>query len=308
MQTLQIIHNPTAGKADHSKAFLINLVKGFSPRINYISTKDDAWKAFEFDGTDLVFLAGGDGTVRKVFEKVLLKKEKGSEKVTCPVVLLPFGTANNIARTLNIFTDPLKMIAYGEEDVERYNYGDIEGLKEKDFFIESAGFGIFPELLSVMKNSNIYSDSPGKKMELALEQLISIVKDFKPEKIKIKTGGITIKGSFLLTELMKIKHIGPNVELAPEASVSDEYFHLVLIPEEKRKALETYLTNTLENKEEPGSVSDFVMTLRVKSVKIKSGSAVMHVDDELVKDYSGKYIRAEVRKGTIPFIKNIRFS
>ncbi len=48
---------------------------------------------------DFIVAAGGDGTIRKITKELLDRKL--SEK-TWPIALLPLGTANNIAQTLEI--------------------------------------------------------------------------------------------------------------------------------------------------------------------------------------------------------------
>ncbi|WP_335965783.1 diacylglycerol kinase family protein [Galbibacter sp. PAP.153] len=306
MQKIVIIHNPTAGSADHSKNFLMNLVDKSLLEIEYISTKEEAWKEYRLGDEDLILLAGGDGTVRKLFEKML--DAKWEEKRTGPqVVLLPLGKANNISKTLNIKGKPNRKIIYNANNAVWYNYGNIEGLKEENFFIESMGFGVFPQLLSIMKDLKTNNEAPEIKIKLALEHLIKVVKNYPPVTVEIKVEGINIEGSFLLAELMKIKHIGPNLQLAPHGAINDECFYLILITEGKREAFIRYLSSKLENKHKTENINDFAICIQTKKAKIKAKAPQLHIDDNLLENYSGKYMDISIKRGVFTFIENIKY-
>src|SRR5680860_18619 len=101
MKIAQIIHNPTSGNAEHSKEELIKMVEKTGYEVHYISTNDEGWEKFDQNNLDLIVVAGGDGTVRKL-AAVLLKNNVPDKQI--PIHVLPFGTANNIARSLGIPT------------------------------------------------------------------------------------------------------------------------------------------------------------------------------------------------------------
>ena len=64
----------------------------------YSSVKKKGWKEFE-NGLEILAIAGGDGTVRKVVKAMLSRKMH--EKIW-PIGLIPLGTANNIGKTLGL--------------------------------------------------------------------------------------------------------------------------------------------------------------------------------------------------------------
>src|SRR5690554_4953090 len=101
IQTIQIIHNPTAGEANHSKEWLTEMIAKFAAEVRYVSTKDKAWNTFKFNPKHPIFLAGGDGATRKVIKK-LLEANGTSLPSSSPIILCPCGKANNIAKSLNI--------------------------------------------------------------------------------------------------------------------------------------------------------------------------------------------------------------
>ena len=58
--------------------------------VRYQSTKDQSYKSALRERWDLIVVAGGDGTVAKVARRLRYRK--------APIIVLPVGTANNIAR------------------------------------------------------------------------------------------------------------------------------------------------------------------------------------------------------------------
>ena len=97
MKIINLLHNPTAGSEDHDREELISLMEKNGFECQYSSTKEN-WKDID-EKADFIVAAGGDGTIRKITKELLDRKL--SEK-TWPIALLPLGTANNIAQTLNI--------------------------------------------------------------------------------------------------------------------------------------------------------------------------------------------------------------
>ena len=66
MRLAQLLHNPGAGDEFHPKNELISMIEEtLDLECRYFSTKEKDWKDIE-PGIDLLIIAGGDGTVRKV--------------------------------------------------------------------------------------------------------------------------------------------------------------------------------------------------------------------------------------------------
>src|ERR1700750_2332887 len=147
MKIINLFHNPTAGKEEHDKEELTSLIekKGFECQYS-IMTKN--WKEID-EKVDFIVAAGGDGTIRKITKQLLDRKL--SEK-TWPIALLPLGTANNIAQTLNIEGSTEEIIqSWHQTHIKAFDVGRIRGLEGADFFLESLGYGMFPFLIKKMK-------------------------------------------------------------------------------------------------------------------------------------------------------------
>jgi len=294
MKKIQIIHNPTAGAGSHSKEQLIEMVTVAGHQYHYASTDDKGWKDFQMNKIDAYLVAGGDGTVKKL-ATVLMSNPLLQRK---PVYLLPLGTANNIAGTLSI--QPYDHLDFSQK-IHKFDCGRIEGLGSEDFFIESIGFGIFPELIAEMEKEKLKGAGPMDELDRSMEVLLEIVKNFKARKAKIRIDGIKMKGRFLLVELLNIRQLGPNLNLAPDADPGDAYFELVMITEDGREELLNYLEHSKQGK--PGHVDPnrFIHILKVKNVKMKWKGTELHVDDDIIKNYSGKNLTAEVMPGILEF-------
>src|SRR5688572_13921184 len=74
MKLAQLLHNPGAGEEAHSKKELIALIEEtLDVECRYFSTKEKDWQDIE-PGIDLLVIAGGDGTIRKVCRELLNRK------------------------------------------------------------------------------------------------------------------------------------------------------------------------------------------------------------------------------------------
>jgi len=115
MKYAKLVHNPTAGEGDHSKKKLIKKIEKAGYTCSYSSTKEKGWENIDEDKTDLLIVAGGDGTVRKSVAKLLTRKVIDKK---LPVALLPCGTANNIAKALGL-SDSIREIisSWGNKNI-----------------------------------------------------------------------------------------------------------------------------------------------------------------------------------------------
>jgi diacylglycerol kinase family enzyme len=293
MKKAQIVHNPAAGDGRHSKKAVTEIVKKAGYEADYLSTKKkDVWKDFRPHELDAVFVAGGDGTVHKLVEAILTVMPDRP----IPIHLIPRGTANNIAKTLQITTD--------NGNVKKVDYGRVLGLHKKHFFFESTGFGIFPELIFEMER-NAEKAVPHQKLKQALGELQEIVKKIKPVKASIKADGFTIKGSFLLVEVMNIQFLGPNLHIAPKANPGDGYFDLVLIYEKHRSEFLEFITENLYSSAKSLNLDNFVTTYRAQKVEMVCEPTKLHIDDHLLENYSGHTLGIELVPGTLEFVQNI---
>ena len=300
MKNAQVVHNPTAGDGKHSKNDILEVVEKAAEVVDYVSTEEENWGRSLQKKAEVIFLAGGDGTVNKLATR-LLHNEKLDPAV--PVYLLPYGTANNIGLTLEIPKKVKQPKPDFEKKIRKFDIGRVKGLKGMDFFLEGVGFGIFPELVKKMKKKGDKNETASQELQRIRENLLEVAKNFKACKAKIKLDGVKIKGKFLLVELINIRYIGPNFELAPNADPGDGFLDLVLIPEERREDLVTHLQDVLDGKKEQLPLRDFVQNLRVQHVEMQWKGKGVHVDDDLIKNYSGEKFEVSLDNGKFHFVE-----
>lgn len=300
MKKIQVVHNPTAGNAEQSKKELLARLKQNGREISYASTDDDGWEKFTLDDEDLIVLCGGDGTVRKL-ARVLLEKKKNKRKI--PIYLVPAGTANNIATTLNLESPRDFEFQQDLKNYQLFDYGKISNLDDSKFFLEGIGFGFFPELIRRMKETNeVPKETADEKLQRTLKVCRDIVEHMKPQKIKIKADGETVKGKFLLAEVLNTKHIGPNLKLAPQANPGDGLMDLILISPDDRSLLLDYIDSRIAGNAEDEDVHKFVKVMKVKKVKMKSKTSLMHVDDTILTGEKKYKFKMKVKEGEFMFL------
>lgn len=300
MKKAQIVHNPTSGNGEHSEAKIRQIVEKVADVVGYVSTNDEDWEKDLHKAAEIYFLAGGDGTVHKLAKELLQNEEI---KPGIPVYLLPYGTANNIGLTLGIPKLIEELEENFEERIGKFDVGKVDGLGNLSFFLEGVGFGIFPELIKKMEGDEKNGESASQELQRTLKRLLMITKKFKAQKAELNIDGVEVHGSFLLVELINVKFIGPNFQLAPNADPGDGYFDMVLIPETRRADLVSHLQNLIDGNEEPGQLKDFVQHLRVQQVKMKWEGKGVHVDDDLVEDYDRESFVVSVDNGRLSFVR-----
>lgn len=298
----QIVHNPTAGKDEHRQEEVEKFVQqGHFSKVKYVSTEEEGWEDFDKNKSDLIFLAGGDGTVHKLATVLLHSKYQDPRT---PIHILPLGTANNIAKTLDVVS-PYKLHAFdSSKQLQKFDVGRVKGLPGQDSFLEGVGAGLFPALIAEMKENPVEVGTANEELHYTLKRLLKIVKDFKAQQATIKTSGISITGRFLLLEVMNIQYIGPNFELASKADPGDGYFDLVLIPDEKREELMEYLEKMLLRQAGEDDLKDLVFSMRIRHAEIKWEDSHVHVDDDLIPEFTGGSFVVSVDRDRLRFVRN----
>jgi diacylglycerol kinase family enzyme len=286
-----LIHNPTAGDGRPSAADLTTILEKAGFSVRYRSTKKD-WKRALHDKSDLVVIAGGDGTVAKV-----LRELRGSGM---PAGLIPIGTANNVARTLGISGDAREIVAGWQLGDDRpYDVGLADSGKRQMSFVESAGGGLLAQLmLDADEHVEKAGSLVGSELDRALHHLRRQVQEAPAAAWKVQVDGIDRSGHYIAVEAMNIRHAGPSVPIAPDAEVGDGILDVVLIRDEERDALMDYIDQRLAQHEiKPPAF----MTYRGKRIELAVDRMPMRVDDRVVAEDGGTW-RITVDPGAVTFL------
>lgn len=163
--------------------------------------------------TDLVAV-GGDGTI--------VESINGIIDYPIHFGLIPMGTGNDLARSLDIPSDPkgaLKKILEGElTDVDL-------GCVNNVTFINSAGVGIDGDIIhDTTKIKNYFSGSAA----YLLSTLKSII-TFKPFKVHLTLDGVKLDRDAYLIAIGNGKYFGGGMKITPAANLSSGEFQICLV-------------------------------------------------------------------------------
>jgi diacylglycerol kinase (ATP) len=293
---ITVIHNPTSGFAQLSKDELLSRLRNQGYQAVYRSSKTDDLSQVLQDPGSLVVVAGGDGTVGKVAKHLVGRG--------VPIGLLSLGTANNIARTLAGFGYASQQItAWDSSQRKPYDVGLVQGIWGEMMFLEAVGFGIFAKLITVMDNdkNKRQRTSSGREDELhdVLVTLCEILSQYKAYDCSVMLDGVDYSGQYLAVEVMNIRSIGPNVDLAPQADPGDGMFDVVFISENDREGLNTYINKRLR-----GEAATLKTTVRrAKRITIAlTGRLQAHIDDEIVSTDSSAALDVTLNPSALEFL------
>lgn len=177
MKRARLVMNPVSGDTEPNPMKLPDIVSAMEAeniRADIAFTKPDespaliAKRAVE-EGYDMVVVAGGDGTVSEV--------AKGLIHAPIPLGIVPIGTFNNIARSLNLPTElqaACRVLAEGQI----YSI-DVGQANDEHYFFEAAGVGLDAALFPL--GEEIKGGRWGR-----LFQVARLTMDYKPERVRIQ--------------------------------------------------------------------------------------------------------------------------
>ena len=290
-----MFHNPDAGSSDHSQKELRSQIEEAGFSVIFSTTDADEVKKIIPDKTDYVAIAGGDGMVRKVVDQMLNRKVIDG---LFTVGVIPLGTANNIARTLDLPFEAEEMIQrWRKGNVRRVDVARLEGLKDKRFFLEGLGCGLIPRLIKDMRDLDKKPETPEKELTMAVEYLLKLARNIKPFMCTIEADGTSFKGKVLMVEVMNMKTIGPNLPVAHKADPSDGLLDVLYVTEDDRETLINFIQSRLDGKEVPLEAH----RITAKEVKLTAEDGSIHVDDK-IQEAGKECINIDLRKGLLEFL------
>ena len=271
-----LIHNPTAGDGRPTGKDLERILADAGFQVRYQSSKGD-WKKAVDRAEGLIVVAGGDGTVAKVFRRVCGRD--------VPVAVLAMGTANNIARSLGLLGDVSALVANWDLDHPRpFDVCMATSLKSKRRevpFVEACGGGLF---VTAIERGPDEVEEPGKlvggELDRALTSLLRIVDEARPAKWRVEIDGKDYSGSYIAVEAMNIRLTGPGIPLASDADPGDGLLDVALVRHGDRGPLRDYIERRLAHQEH---VPPEVEVVRGRRIVMEPSGPRVRIDDGLVK-------------------------
>ncbi len=223
MKRARIIYNPTAGREIFKRRIADVLQKleiaGFEASCHATTGAGDAAAAARTAVErkyDVVICSGGDGTINEVVNGL------AEQEYRPKLGIIPTGTTNDFARALHIPRDidaAVDIISAGETipvDIGRMN---------DHYFINIAGGGKLTELTYEVP----------AKMKTVLGQLAYYLKgmemlpSIRSTDVSIEYDGKLFEGEIMLFLVALTNSVGGFEKLAPDASINDGLFSLLIL-------------------------------------------------------------------------------
>ena len=176
-------------------------------------------------GCDFLIAVGGDGTLHEVINGVIRSDIPPGKR---PVVgLLPYGSANDFARTAGVNKSIEELIELIQTNsIQKIDLGKIELTRsgEIHYFINIAGVGLGPEVVRKMEQSTSI-------LGPEYHYFWNIIKGFLSYKKKLlscssKSWGW--KGRLLQMAIANGRYFGSAICIAPDARLNDGQFQLCI--------------------------------------------------------------------------------
>jgi diacylglycerol kinase (ATP) len=217
------------------------------------------------DGYRLIIAMGGDDTIEAIIRGLAGSKAR--------LGMIPVGTANNLAKSLGIPEDPLQacaLIAAGP--VRKLDLGQVKVRKGKKLpFFELVTVGIaaavYPDALHVRK---------GRLSSLTGAIQTVLTHEPNPKMTVILDGESHITVESLLAIVANVPLIGPNMLVAPDASIDDARLDLAVYPGLNKAELLAYFTKLMnEGQAEDGPIQRY----RARRLTIKASPKLQVMAD-----------------------------
>jgi diacylglycerol kinase (ATP) len=269
-----LIHNPTAGAVGQPGARqLCKLIEQCGHEVRYYSSKSKKWSAALREQSDIVAVAGGDGTVGRVLRRMVGHK--------VPVAILPMGTANNFSRSVGIAGTPIEqhIAMWANAREVKVDAASVAGPWESTCFVEGLGVGLFAWVMPKATKDKTLSrmEDPKQAVAYALKLLRKRLRNHPPKRVNATLDGKDISGDYLLFEVLNTPFVGPNLYLAPHGHAADGQLDVVMVTEKERQHLDDCLAKWQKRRL---ALPEFP-TLSGRHIAMQHGDYDLHIDDRL---------------------------
>jgi diacylglycerol kinase (ATP) len=240
--------------------------QGIEPEV-YYTTKEDAGDGLAREaaatGAEIVIAAGGDGTLHAV--------ATGLVNTTSTLAIIPMGTMNNVARSLEIPDSIAEACALITRGATRHiDVGTING----HIFLEVAGIGLEATLFPAaeeIKNYGIRSTISG--IFKGLDKLFA----FQPTKYLISFDECRSRRYYAIQiSVCNTPYYGAKLRFAPRAVIDDGLLDILVY---KNFSKLDYILHGIAISQGRRPLEPKLVQRKAKSVRIKSEQPVeIHVD------------------------------
>ena len=286
---VSLFHNQTAGETT-SLAWIRELIETSGHKVVRVFDREAAFGELIDDRTELVVAAGGDGTVAAA-ARLLAGK-------SIPLAILPLGTANNIARSVQPDVPGEQLVAgWRRARRRRFDVGVVSGDRGERRFLEGVGVGLLPAAITSVHTTPFAAGDVPSKLARAVRRCCHVLSRLEPRRSTLTIDGESVAGDFLIAEILNTPSVGPNLVIAPDADPSDGYLSVVTATENHREDVIRYLTGLAEGRERTLSLP----TVRAREVDIDTAEDV-HVDDDVLRSPVPVVMSARIEAAAVEFL------
>jgi diacylglycerol kinase (ATP) len=277
MRTL-ILHNPKAGEGRLSGDDLVALFRGEGHDVAYRDVKADGIDRDAAATADLIVVGGGDGTVGKAVRAI--------GDLGRPLMIVPLGTANNIARSLGVTLSPAALAKRCATCAERLlDLGIVKGPFGRRVFLEGVGIGAIAELVAAGDASDM---SVREERRFGEEAPGVLLREARAQRWNGLVDGMPLPEELVLLEVQNMPLVGPNLPLGPGGSPDDGLLDVAFLRPEKREALARWFDGNREG------WPDGLEVVRGRTVSFDWPQGPLLIDDHLP-DPPAETARIELR-------------
>lgn len=220
------VHSPAAGTEPEPIEPMLAALRELGLELQYCEhAKDDI--ASGARDKDLVIAAGGDGTVTSVATQIVDR--------TTPILILPLGGSNNVARALGVRQSIEDIIAGLTRATEaKLTIANVVGPFGERTFLEAVGFGALTQAIQQVDEA---PETPEEKRENGRIAFREALLEAPAFDCVIEIDGDAFEGPWLLVEILNIDAIGPRLPFAPRAKTGDRFLDILLVKASDRTAM-----------------------------------------------------------------------
>ena len=222
-----LFHNRSAGGGDHDARELTRPIETSGYEVSYFDAKKCDIASVLDNPSDMIAVAGGDGTVCKV---ALAARSDGP-----PIAILPLGTANNIANSLGLTAPIGDLIAGWRQPILRkFHPIELAAPWGGQRLVEGFGLGVLAQIIEGNTGRDIAPLDIRRHIVEAMQQA-------EPEPFDIRIDGAPIREAVVLLEVTTVPLVGPNLLLAPEADPADQLIDLCWVSAQDQRGVTEWL-------------------------------------------------------------------
>ncbi len=232
----RVIINPESSKGETRKKWsqIKEALKSFIKEFRFEFTEKPL-QATEItrnsikEGYEFIVGVGGDGTANEIangfFENEIIMNPDAT------MGIVPSGTGNDFVKSLRIpkkIKEAIKNLKEGNVlkiDVGKVRFIDHNGVQTTRFFLNVADFGIGGEVVRRVNRKDVSKRGKWAYWKALFESAFK----FRGCKVKVFIGENEITKNFFIGAVANGKIFGGNMLIAPDASLEDGLFDIVLV-------------------------------------------------------------------------------